>query len=96
MSFPMVLKNGDRNLLRGYNPLNIIDCRTRKVVKFPRGVRYLALSYIWGSENSDESSTPSHDMLYGSIPTTISDTMEVTVHLGLQFFWVDRYCNQSA
>ena len=32
----------------GYNPLNIIDCRTRKVVKFPRGVRYLALSYIWG------------------------------------------------
>ncbi|KAE9375183.1 HET-domain-containing protein [Stipitochalara longipes BDJ] len=74
-----------------YKPLNVIDCRSRKVVRFPEGVQYLALSYIWGSEQSDESST-SHEMLSGTIPTTISDAMEATLQLGFHFLWVDRYC----
>jgi hypothetical protein len=75
----------------GYKPLKVIDCQSRKVVNFPLNVRYLALSYVWGSEQSAKS-TINQDMLPDTIPTTISDAMEVTLQLGLQFLWVDRYC----
>ena len=74
-----------------YTPLKVIDCRSRKVVDFPQDGRYLALSYIWGSAQSAESIII-QDMLPDSTPTTILDAMEVTLQLGLQYLWVDRYC----
>jgi hypothetical protein len=72
-------------------PLKVIDCRSRKVVDFPPGVRYLALSYVWGAEQSAESNI-NQNMLPDSMPTTILDAMELTLQLGLQHLWVDRYC----
>jgi hypothetical protein len=74
-----------------YTPLKVIDCRSRRVIDFPQNGRYLALSYIWGSAQSAESIII-QDMLPDSIPTTILDAMEVTLQLGLQYLWVDRYC----
>ncbi|KAF4630652.1 hypothetical protein G7Y89_g7491 [Cudoniella acicularis] len=81
-----------------YEPLKVIDCRSRKVIKFLHNAQYLALSYTWGSEQSSECAID-HDGLPDTIPTTISDAMEATLQLGFQFLWVDRYCipqNQDA
>jgi hypothetical protein len=74
-----------------YRPLKVIDCRSRKVVDFPHGVRYLALSYVWGAEQSAESII-NQEMLPDSVPKTILDAIEVTLKLDIQYLWVDRYC----
>ncbi|KAG4441015.1 hypothetical protein IFR05_003522 [Cadophora sp. M221] len=59
----------------------------------PDGVQDLqvidfALSYVWGkvqpAQGADISSSP--------FPPVVQDSMSVTVTLGYQYLWVDRYC----
>jgi Heterokaryon incompatibility protein (HET) len=79
-----------------YRPLMVINCRSRKIVPFPRTSykrkpQYLALSYIWGPEESAEYAT-NRGTLPDPVPITISDAMDATLQLGFLFLWVDRYC----
>jgi hypothetical protein len=65
--------------------LKMIDCRTKNVIDISGpGCHYVTLSYVWGDTNAS-SETP---QLY---PSTIEDAIKVTVALGLQYLWVDRY-----
>jgi hypothetical protein len=74
----------------------VIDCRSRKVVSLKQGDRYLALSYVWGSRSAATVSMMDSDAaaisLPETLPGTISDAMLVTIKLGLQYLWCDRYC----
>lgn len=66
--------------------LEVIDVKTRQVVKAPDGCRYLALSYTWGKA-SDSSS----DHNIRNSPPVIRDAISVTNSMGYSFLWVDRY-----
>ena len=65
--------------------LKVIDCRTRRIIGAPPSCSYVALSYVWGKQTS--TTVPSD-----TIPSVISDAMIVTLELGWQYLWVDRYC----
>jgi hypothetical protein len=78
--------------------LRVIDCRSNplKVVQAPRDCGYVALSYVWGSTSSNEPNldehTESNGLFLPRLPKTISDSIEVTRRLSLQYLWVDQYC----
>lgn len=55
---------------------------------------YLTLSYTWGAQNLKPTQTSGRretDSL-DDAPLTIRDAMTVTIKLGYQYLWVDRYC----
>jgi len=76
-----------------YLPLfQVIDCRSRTVVLWPTDTRppYVALSYVWGKGNQDCDITEGN--LPSTLPLVIEDSITVTLNLGYQYLWVDRYC----
>ncbi|KAF2431536.1 HET-domain-containing protein [Tothia fuscella] len=72
--------------------LRVIDCLTRRIVYAASGGQYVALSYVWGSHNIEAIDLAGNDYLAPRIPRTIEDAMKVTLQLGFQYLWVDRYC----
>lgn len=68
--------------------MRVIDCLTMKVVEAPPFCRYAALSYRWGPETGQ----PNILSMVQTFPRTISDATIVSLKLGLQYLWVDRYC----
>lgn len=72
--------------------LNLIDCTTRKVVAAPAVCQYVALSYVWGSNQSAGEDFTSLE----NAPQTIEQSMFVTRELGFRFLWVDRYVGISS
>ncbi|PQE09993.1 hypothetical protein CJF31_00003918 [Rutstroemia sp. NJR-2017a BVV2] len=46
---------------------------------------YVTLSYVWGDEQRRQKVGP-------NLPPTIEDAIHVTLKLGYQYLWVDRYC----
>ena len=67
----------------GIQGFQVIDCLTMSVVPAPKDCRYVALSYVWGP------GTPS--LAIEQMPSVVKDSMQVTIALGFQFLWVDRY-----
>ncbi|KAM0794925.1 heterokaryon incompatibility protein-domain-containing protein, partial [Usnea florida] len=80
--------------------LKVIDCRTRRIIEAPPNCSYAALSYVWGKQKSTMVSSSvstgknsGHCTLLSlTMPSVISDAIIVTLELGLQYLWVDRYC----
>ena len=80
--------------------LKVIDCQTKKIVEAPPDSSYIALSYVWGQGQSPIVTRPqqpggkteSSILFPDTIPSVITDAMTVTVKLGWQYLWVDRYC----
>lgn len=71
--------------------LKLIDCNTWKIVD--RNLQtYAALSYVWGRSHGAQIDEIGDGSLPSQIPTVIRDAMAVTMELGLQFLWIDRYC----
>jgi hypothetical protein len=80
------------------NELHVIDCNTRQIIPHPSGTPYITLSYVWGqvaerhsatfsaTQNVDETFLPPH------VPQTVEDALQVTLQLGYQYLWVDKYC----
>jgi hypothetical protein len=71
--------------------LKVINCNTRRIVPASREWKYAALSYVWGSSSIPDP-PPALECLPHTTPATIEDAMKVTVRLGLQYLWIDRYC----
>lgn len=69
--------------------LEVIDIKTRKVIKAPARCKYLALSYMWGKQDGDSSV---HDIEHP--PPVIKDAISVTNSMGYDYLWVDRYVSQ--
>ena len=80
--------------------LKVIDCQTKKIVEAPLDCSYVALSYVWGQGQSPNVTWPKQPcgntgpsiLLPDTTPSVITDAMIVTVELGWQYLWVDRYC----
>ena len=80
--------------------LKVIDCRTRRIIGAPPSCSYVALSYVWGKQQpaaissfaSSGKNTGNRSLSSITIPSVISDAMIVTLELGWQYLWVDRYC----
>lgn len=88
--------NGDRYSWEALPGLMVIDCFSMRVVSAEPGCEYVALSYVWGSNTSDEEDSKFEPDLRGRrLPQTIQDAMNVVRVLGKQFLWVDRYCINS-
>lgn len=71
---------GER-ITRGFR---VINCNVSPptVESQPWGVPYVALSYVWGKEPSDEVEWPQ----------TVLDAVGSTIEMGFQYLWVDRLC----
>ncbi|KAF7534256.1 hypothetical protein G7054_g6351 [Neopestalotiopsis clavispora] len=67
-------------------------------VRSPRGIKYAALSYCWGSGvafkttpgNLDKHLTA--DLKVSDMPRTLSDAVRVARDLNIQYLWIDALC----
>ncbi|KAH7393823.1 heterokaryon incompatibility protein-domain-containing protein [Phaeosphaeria sp. MPI-PUGE-AT-0046c] len=83
--------------VRSSSGFTLIECSSRKIIKPPAVFEYVALSYVWGQSLAQEATSPnSQKCLPAKLPNTIEDALKVTIQLGFQYLWVDKYCiNQS-
>jgi hypothetical protein len=65
--------------------LRLIDCSSGEVVEAKESDLYVALSYVWGNEDTSAQESLAY-------PRTIQDAMIATQKLGYQRLWVDKYC----
>lgn len=65
----------------------MVDVHDRKVVPYPDGCRYVALSYCWGGVMPEPGALEA-----GALPRTIEDAITITKELGMQYIWVDALC----
>ncbi|KAG4259334.1 hypothetical protein FPRO03_13010 [Fusarium proliferatum] len=73
--------------------LRVIECQTGAIIKAPEGSEFAALSYVWGHPQDNESSMARKDgFLLPQVPKTVSDAIQATIQLNLQYLWVDQYC----
>ncbi|OTB05918.1 hypothetical protein M426DRAFT_259757 [Hypoxylon sp. CI-4A] len=76
----------------------LIDCHKLVVMAAKEGYEYVALSYVWGASRDAKvtyhlcSSKDDETLLPKTLPPVIVDAITVTLSLGIQYLWVDRYC----
>jgi len=71
--------------------LQLLNCEARKLEPYIPGTKFVALSYVWGT-NVNEQMRQSNKLGYSNLPRTIEDALNVTMKIGFQYLWVDRYC----
>ncbi|KAL7624936.1 hypothetical protein AAE478_004150 [Parahypoxylon ruwenzoriense] len=84
---------------RGPPFIRLIDVESNQIVEANTNLRYLALSYVWGTlkfatlnqTNLAQLSKP-NGLSSIDIPQTISDAMTLCKHLGEKYLWVDSFC----
>jgi hypothetical protein len=74
--------------------LRVIDCQTEKLIIMPDGSEYLALSYVWGKRRPPiwDSRRLKSPFDLERPPRVVKDAIAVTLELGYQYLWVDKYC----
>ena len=70
----------------------LIQCTTRLIVPSSPTCQYVTLSYVWGPSNSSDGNGFSCNQLPMNLPKTIEDAITVTMELGFEYLWIDRYC----
>lgn len=78
--------------IREIERLWLIDYQTRRVVLADDDCRYVALSYVCGQFDLQQSNE-AYD--FDSALRTIRDAVRVTCSLGLRYLWIDKYCIKS-
>ena len=79
--------------------IRLIDVQEYRIILNISVEKYVALSYVWGPDskplltqnNLSKCSSPGglRDM---TIPRTISDTIQLMLHIGKRYLWVDSLC----
>ncbi|KAF3066286.1 hypothetical protein CFAM422_009188 [Trichoderma lentiforme] len=69
----------------------VIDCQEQSVAEHEPGMRYVALSYVWG-QSQPQRVVADGKRLPAQLPLLIRDAMAVTQAAGFRYLWVDRYC----
>jgi Heterokaryon incompatibility protein (HET) len=74
--------------------MNLIDCENMVIVKAAQGMRWLALSYVWGVNFPTEAHAGYREgsSISLDIHGTVRDAISVTLQLGHRYLWVDEYC----
>ncbi|KAL0930094.1 heterokaryon incompatibility protein [Colletotrichum truncatum] len=89
-----------------YRPTRLIKINSQRTVRLVQGVecpsiiRYVALSYCWGSKPVENllrllQSTLeelSREQPVDILPKTFRDAIEVAQHFGVNYIWIDRLC----
>ena len=86
----------------------LIDVENLKLVPSAPGIRYVALSYVWGQENADAFSGIAACMTSKNLPEllednslvssgifvvqVVHDAMDLVRSLNEKFLWVDKFC----
>lgn len=73
-------------------PLKVINCKQRVITRVLGHVTYAALSYVWGISAASEEEPPAAGQPPIKLPATVEDAITVTLALGYDYLWVDRYC----
>jgi hypothetical protein len=80
----------------GRTALRVIDCRSSKIILALPTAKYVALSYVWGKPSASDTANSALDC--GAAPKrltspseTIKDAMKVTLELGYQYLWCDKW-----
>lgn len=70
----------------------LIDCKDGRNILVDGDIymKYVTLSYVWGSEKSD--GPDSYGRLPRVLPDLITGVMRVILALGYRYLWIDRYC----
>ena len=68
--------------------MKLIDCNTSNIVPATHHP-YVTLSYRWGPISGP---TEYLESLPKDLPSTIRDSISVTLKLGFRYLWIDRYC----
>jgi hypothetical protein len=71
-------------------PKYLIGCATSCIVTARDIMQYVALSFVWGKEISEANGLLAGELK--QLPRTIADAITITLRLGKQCLWVDRYC----
>jgi hypothetical protein len=69
----------------------LLNCKTRKLEPYIPGMKFIALSYVWGT-NVNEQMHQNNEQSHSILPQTTEDALKVTLELRFQYLWVDRYC----
>lgn len=82
--------------------LYLIDVKDFCLIPATAEMKYVALSYVWGTSDSDASTTDAnleqHLRLQGlrrgpfCMPRTVTDAMHLVDSLDERYLWVDRFC----
>lgn len=90
------------NILESKPFLGVIDVKEMRLSKLPKGARYVALSYTWGSGAWSFRTTRANVkslMAPGGLieeehtmPRTIRDSIQLVINLGERYLWVDALC----
>lgn len=74
--------------------MNLIDCKDMVIVQAKKQMRWLALSYVWGTSYQTDLVEGYREGSYlkPDTPRTIKDALVVTLKLGYRYLWVDEYC----
>ena len=79
----------------------LIDVERSCIVQGMIGVKYLALSYVWGQVDQPTLLTSNLEQLqrpgafaaiHASLPRSIQDAIALTKDLGEQYLWIDTFC----
>lgn len=70
--------------------ISVINCKSKRILPKPQNTDYVALSYVWGTPSEPTGNSTGDATMIP--PRTIGDAIEVTLALGYQYLWVDRYC----
>ncbi len=71
---------------------SLVDVTIDEVVPATPGMKYAALSYVWGQEITRTSKSHAQESRY---PRTIRDALTFTATVGLRYLWVDAVCIPS-
>lgn len=76
--------------------LRLIECATHAIREAESDMSYAALSYVWGSPGKiDTKVRCTRDnirLLPAKLSPVITDAINVTMALGFQYLWVDKFC----
>jgi hypothetical protein len=74
--------------------LLVLDCISLEVIVAPETCKYVALSYVWAKVPISSSLASQESKTRRSVhfTPTVMDAISVTLQLGYQYLWVDRYC----
>lgn len=79
-------------LEKGQTPsLLLIQCKSRTLTSADTLCDFVALSYVWGTSGRPALDLQCGDLL-GELPAVVEDSVKLTLALGYEYLWVDRYC----
>lgn len=88
-----------RDIYRGLELMRFVDVKKMCIVESREVVKYVALSYVWGSTPALRlTNMKQHQMTIPGalwdmqIPNTVCEAMNLTKECGEQYLWVDSLC----